>query len=174
MWVLPRARCLSHPQHAVEQVAIGILALVAGQDVEPADDSDGRGGRWRITQGTAYDRVVSTVDPEARHVHKTRSHQQDGFKAHLAIEPETGLYTAVALTPGTGPEHHEAAVGLDLLADEDVPVDAFGDTAYSTGDARQALEEAGHRLFFKPAPLRAPSPAASPSTTSPSTPPPTR
>ncbi|MEV8561289.1 IS1182 family transposase, partial [Streptomyces sp. NPDC051917] len=134
--------------------AVGILALVAGQDVEPAEDSDGRDGRWRITRGTAYDRMVSTVDPESRHVHKSRTHQQDGFKAHLAIEPETGLYTAVALTPGAGPGHHEATVGLDLLADEDFPVDAFGDTAYSTGQARQALEQQGHRLFFKPAPLR--------------------
>jgi hypothetical protein len=64
------------------------------------------------------------------------------------------LYTAVTLTPGSGPEHHEATVGLDLLAEED-PVDAFGDTADSTGEARQTLQEAGHRLFFKPAPLRA-------------------
>jgi len=134
--------------------AVGLLALVAGQDVEPAEDSDGRDGRWRITRGTAPDRMVSTVDPEARHIHKTRTHQQDGYKAHLAIEPETGLYTAVTLTPGSGPEHHEATVGLDLLAEED-PVDAFGDTAYSTGEARQTLQEAGHRLFFKPAPLRA-------------------
>ncbi|WP_327435318.1 IS1182 family transposase [Streptomyces sp. NBC_01236] len=134
--------------------AVGILALVAGQDVEPAEDSDGRDGRWRITQGTAHERIVSTVDPEARHIHKTRSHRQDGYKAHLAVEPETGLYTAVALRPGAGAEHHEAAVGLDLLAEESEPVDAFGDTAYSTGDARQALDRAGHRLFLKPAPLR--------------------
>ncbi|MFD5574651.1 IS5/IS1182 family transposase, partial [Streptomyces cadmiisoli] len=77
------------------------------------EDSDGRDGRWRITRGTAANRMVSTIDPEARHVHKTRSHQQDGFKAHLAIEPETGLYTAVALRPGAGAEHHEATVGLD-------------------------------------------------------------
>ncbi|MYQ96721.1 transposase [Streptomyces sp. SID4946] len=124
--------------------AVGSLALVAGQDVEPAEDSDGRDGRWRITQGTAQERIVSTVDPEARHIHKTRSHRQDGYKAHLAVESETGLYTAVALRPCAGPEHHEAAV-LDLLAEEDTPVDAFGDTAYSTGDARQA-----------PAPGRAP------------------
>ncbi|MGW2111415.1 IS1182 family transposase [Streptomyces sp. NPDC001948] len=135
--------------------ALGILALVAGQDVEPADDSDGRDGRWRITHGTAQDRMISTVDPQSRHVHKTRTHQQDGYKAHLAVEPETGLYTAVALTPGAGAEHHEAAVGLELLADEPEPVDAFGDTAYSTGDARHTLEQQGHRLFFKPAPLRA-------------------
>ncbi|MEU9131886.1 transposase [Kitasatospora sp. NPDC048540] len=98
--------------------------------------------------------MVSTVDPEARHVHKTRTHPQDGFKAHLAVEPETGLYTAVALRPGAGTEHHEATVGIDLLADEDTPVDAFGDTAYSTDDARQTLQHAGHRLFLKPAPLK--------------------
>ncbi|MFI1098764.1 IS1182 family transposase [Streptomyces sp. NPDC020917] len=134
--------------------AVGILALVAGQDVEPAEDSDGRDGRWRISQGTVPNRMVSTVDPQSRHVHKTRSHQQDGFKAHIAFEPETGLYTAVALRPGAGAEHHEASVGLDLLADEDSPVDAFGDTAYSAGDTRQALHHTGHRLFFKPAPLR--------------------
>ncbi|MFI1855299.1 IS1182 family transposase [Streptomyces sp. NPDC020480] len=134
--------------------AAGLLALVAGQDVEPAEDSDGRDGRWRITQGTAYDRMISTVDPEARHIHKTRTHRQDGYKAHLAIEPETGLYTAVSLRPGTGTDHHEAAVGIDLLADEETPVDAFGDTAYSTGDTSQTLRQAGHRLFFKPAPLK--------------------
>ncbi|MEU9118240.1 IS1182 family transposase, partial [Streptomyces sp. NPDC048483] len=134
--------------------AVGLLALVAGQDVEPADGSDGRDGRWRITRGTAPDRVVSTIDPDSRHAHKTRSHYQDGFKAHLAIEPETGLFTAVALTPASGQQHHEASVATELLADEEQPVNAFGDTAYSTGPARQELEEAGHRLFLKPAPLR--------------------
>jgi len=134
--------------------AVGLLALVAGQDVEPADGSDGRDGRWRISRGTASERVVSTVDPDSRHVHKTRSHYQDGFKAHLAMEPETGLITAVELTPGAGPAHHEAVVGPGLLADEEHPLDVLGDTAYSTARARAALTAAGHRLFLKPAPLR--------------------
>ncbi|WAL76285.1 IS1182 family transposase [Kitasatospora sp. YST-16] len=134
--------------------AVGLLALVAGQDVEPAGGSDGRDGRWRITRGTAPDRMVSTVDPDARHVHKTRTHYQDGYKAHLAVEPETVIYTEVELTPGSGPEHHEAVIAVDLLAGEDEPLDAFGDTAYSTGPARAALGQAGHRLFFKPAPQR--------------------
>ncbi|KIF01036.1 transposase, partial [Streptomyces sp. RSD-27] len=53
--------------------AVGILALVAGQDVEPAEDSDGRDGRWRIARGTVHDRTVSTVDPETRHIHKNRT-----------------------------------------------------------------------------------------------------
>ena len=49
--------------------------------------------------------MISTIDPEARHVHKTRTHRQDGFKAHLAIEPETGLFTAV--TRPTAHPHSE-------------------------------------------------------------------
>src|SRR6266516_3636809 len=47
--------------------ALALLALVAGQDVEPAEGSDGRDGRWRIARKVAPDRVVSTVDPDARH-----------------------------------------------------------------------------------------------------------
>lgn len=49
--------------------AVALLALVAGQDVEPAEDSDGTDGRWRIARRTAPDRVISTVDPDARHAH---------------------------------------------------------------------------------------------------------
>jgi hypothetical protein len=136
--------------------ALGLLALVSGQDVEPADDSDGRDGRWRIIQGTAENRMISTVDPASRHMHKTRSHKQDGYKAHLAIEPETGIYTAVAIRPGAGAEHHEAAVALDLLEDDeqDGGLDLYGDTAYSAGPASAALLARGHRLFLKPAPIK--------------------
>ena len=70
-----------------------MLALVAGQDVEPAEGSDGTDGRWRIARQVAPDRVISTVDPDARHAHKTRDRRQDGFKAHVVVEPETGLIT---------------------------------------------------------------------------------
>jgi transposase-like protein DUF772 len=53
--------------------AVGLLALVAGQDVEyvPDPDDPGGGGRWRIARRVAADRVISTVDPDARHAHKT-------------------------------------------------------------------------------------------------------
>jgi hypothetical protein len=67
---------------------------VAGQDVEPGEVE----GRWRIARKVAADRVISTVDPDARHMHKSRSSYRDGYKAHLAVEPETGLVTAAALT----------------------------------------------------------------------------
>jgi hypothetical protein len=71
--------------------AVALLALVAGQDVEPAEDSDGTDGRWRIARRTVPDRVISTVDPDARHAHKTQQRRQDGFKAHIVVEPDTGL-----------------------------------------------------------------------------------
>jgi hypothetical protein len=133
--------------------ALGLLALVAGQDVEPADGSDGRDGRWRITTGTAYDRVVSTVDPEARHIHKNRTRHQDGYRAHVAFEPEVGLFTEVALTGGAGAANHEATVAKDLLNGEDGDLTVLGDTAYSAGDLREHLHDQGHDLVLKPSPL---------------------
>ncbi|WP_371871122.1 hypothetical protein [Mycolicibacterium agri] len=77
---------------------MALLALVAGQDVEPVEGSDGTDGHWRIAQKVAPDRVISTVDPDARHAHKTVHRRQDGFKAHLAIEPDTGIITDCTLT----------------------------------------------------------------------------
>jgi hypothetical protein len=134
--------------------AVGLLALVAGQDVEPAEDSDGRDGRWRIAKRTVADRTVSTVDPDARHIHKNRTRHQEGFKGHVSFEPETGLFTAVALTSGYGPDNHEAAVAAGLLADEDGELTVLGDSAYGTGDLRARLHAEGHTLVIKPPPLR--------------------
>ena len=131
-----------------------MLALVAGQDVEPAEGSDGTDGRWRIARKVAPDRVISTVDPEARHAHKTRARRQDGYKAHVAVEPDTGLITGCALTPAAGPEHSDAAVGIELLAEEPDPVEVLGDSAYGTGELLAALAEAGHTAVIKPWPLR--------------------
>jgi DDE family transposase/transposase-like protein DUF772 len=138
--------------------AVALLTLVAGQDVEPAEGSDGSDGRWKIARKVAEDRVISTVDPEARHVHKTVHHRQDGYKAHVAVEPDTGLFTGAKLTKASGSEHHEAVVGLQLLDAEDreeaQALEVLGDSAYGTGDARAALEQAGHTAIIKPGPLR--------------------
>jgi hypothetical protein len=134
--------------------ALALLALVAGQDVEPAEGSDGTDGRWRIARKVAEDRVISVVDPESRHVHKTVHHKQDGFKGHIAVEPDTGLFTNGKLTQGSGIDNAEAVIGLELLAGEDPCLEVLGDTAYGTGEARAALTDAGHTAIIKPAPLR--------------------
>lgn len=127
--------------------AVGLLALVAGQDVEPGDDV----GTWRIAQRVAPDRVISTVDPETRHMHKSRSEYRDGYKAHLAVEPETGLVTAAALTPanvGDGP------TGVDLLDGEECGLQVLADSAYGSGEVRAELRAARHHQAIKPIPLR--------------------
>jgi IS5 family transposase len=127
--------------------AVGLLALVAGQDVEPGDGE----GTWRIAQRVAPDRVISTVDPESRHMHKSVSEYRDGFKAHIAVEPETGLITACALTPantGDGP------TGVELLADEQPGLQVLADSAYGSGEVRVAIRQAKHRAAIKAIPLR--------------------
>ena len=131
--------------------ALALLALVAGQDVEPAEGSDGTNGRWRIARGVAADRMISTVDPDSRHVHKTQHRRQDGYKAHVAIEPDTGLFTSGRVTKATGEDNHAAVVGLELLAGEDRGLRVLGDSA---GQARVDLAASGHTAVIKPGPLR--------------------
>ncbi|MBA2698052.1 MAG: IS1182 family transposase [Nocardioidaceae bacterium] len=143
--------------------ALALLALVAGQDVEPAEDSDGTDGRWRIARRTASDRMISTVDPDTRHAHKTRERRQDGFKAHIVVEPDTGLTTAVRLTKASGSENSDANVGADLvIADATITdsqaagqqVEVLGDSAYATGDMLKTLDGRKWTPVLKPWPLR--------------------
>ena len=138
--------------------AVALLALIAGQDVEPVEGSDGTDGQWRIAQNVASDRVISTVDPEARHAHKSVHRRQDGFKAHIAVEPDTGIITDCALTKASGADNHDAAVGLDLLAGEPEPVRVLADSAYGTGELRADLADSGHLDRVKSAPIRSPVP----------------
>ena len=94
--------------------ALGLLALVAGQDVEPAEDSDGTDGRWRIARKVAPDRVISTVDPQARHTRKSKSKRRDGFRGHVAAEPETGLITDCEMTMAAGEGSSDAENGVKM------------------------------------------------------------
>ena len=134
--------------------ALALLALLAGQDVEWIDDGAG-GGVWRIARKVAHDRVISTVDTETRHAHKSRSRKQDGFKAHIAAEPDTGLITNAALTKATGEGTGDAAAGAAVLAGDDSftePGQVLADSAYGTGDLLAELQQAGHDPVIKPWP----------------------
>jgi hypothetical protein len=169
-------RVLGHlPEQELDAAAadaVALLALIAGQDVEPVEGSDGTDGQWRIARRVAVDRVISTVDPDARHAHKTRSRRQDGYTAHIVVEPDTGIITDTALTPAAGPDNADAAVGVDLLLAGTGPAgtgpadagsggavaaecwEVLGDSAYGTGEALDALHNAGHTPIIKPWPLR--------------------
>lgn len=139
--------------------AVTLLALVAGQDVEPAEGSDGTDGRWRIARRTAPDRMISTVDPDTRHAHKTRERRQDGFKAHVVVEPDTGLTTMAKLTKTNGPDNSDAAVGAVLVVADptisaDMPAEVLGDSAYASGTMLATLAGRQWTPLVKPWPLR--------------------
>jgi IS5 family transposase len=126
---------------------VGLLALIAGQDVEPGEDA----GSWRIARKVAKDRVISTVDVEARHGHKSTAVRTDGFKAHLATEPSTGIITAAKITPANRPD---GPVSVELMAGEADGLEVLADSAYGSGATRNALAERHHRLVIKPLPSR--------------------
>ena len=132
--------------------AVGLLALVAGQDVEPAEGSDGTDGRWRIARRVADDRVISVHDPEARHTRKSPEARRDGYRAHVAADPETGIITSEKLTKAAGQDNSDAAVAADLIGGE-TQAEVYGDSAYGTGDLRATLGQAGHTAVIKPKPL---------------------
>lgn len=155
------------------QQALALLALVAGQDVEPAEGSDGTDGRWRIARKVAEDRVVSTVDPDARHTRKSPEARRDGYRAHAAADPDTGIITDEQLTKAVGTDNSDPAVAQQFL-DADLTTDEsgadadndeqhttarrewYGDSAYGTGDLRGAIHDARHEAVIKPKPLQAP------------------
>jgi hypothetical protein len=156
--------------------AATLLATVVGQDLD--EDAD---GVFRIARRVAKDRVISTVDPEARHGHKTSARGFDGYKGHLAVDPDSEIITATTATPGnTG----DAEAAGDLLADDlpataaaeaedtkdadggaertnpavgvDGPLDVYGDAAYGAGELLEDLEDAGADIHTKVQPPTAP------------------
>ena len=122
--------------------AAELLATVTGQDIEETSD-----GRFRIFEGTAPDRVISTVDPEARHGHKTAAHGFDGYKGHVAIDPDSEVICAAEVSAATSGDAVVAPTLLgDLTADSQGGGQAaqavvYGDSAYGTGANLAWLEQ---------------------------------
>jgi hypothetical protein len=104
--------------------------------------------------------VVSTVDPDARHTRKSPENRRDGYRAHVAAEPETGIITDEALTKAAGTENSDPAVAEEFLAADDGDQgdtrEWYGDSAYGTGDLRGAINDADDEAVIKPKPLQAP------------------
>jgi hypothetical protein len=157
--------------------ALALLALVAGQDVEPTAGSDGTDGRWRIARQVAGDRVISVSDPDARHTRKSGEARRDGYRAHVATDPETGIITDEKLTKASGGENSDAAVAAEFPAaghagrhaaggagtgrsqpsggaPDRQPLSWYADSAYGTGELRDAIGQAGDAAVIKPKPLQ--------------------
>jgi hypothetical protein len=134
----------------VDQAA-RLLATVLGQDLEQNGDV------FTIARKVAAGRVISTVDPEARHGHKTVRRSFDGYKGHLAEDPDSEIITATAVTPGNAGDAEPAA---ELLADllqagaPDGPAgqaraEVYADAAYGTGPLLAELGSAGVEVMVK-------------------------
>jgi len=145
-----------------------LLATVLGQDIDKGED-----GRFRIARRVAPDRIISTVDTESRHGHKTAARGFDGYKGHVAIDPDSEIITAVEVTAGNVGDAVPAEVLLaDVLpplpasaatdsaeagtsecaAEADQPAEStqpeeriavYGDASYGTADLVERLEGAG-------------------------------
>jgi IS5 family transposase len=95
--------------------AAQLLAAVCGQDLELAtSDAEDDDEVFRIARRVAPDRIISTVDTQTRHGHKTQSKGFDGFKAHVGIDPDSEIITATTVTAGNA---GDASVAKQLIAD---------------------------------------------------------
>jgi hypothetical protein len=110
---------------------------------------------FRIARRVAPDRVISTVDREARHGHKSHDRRFDGFKMHLSVDPDSELVDEVVVTPANV---HDSAPVEDLLAghaEDEVKPTVMGDCAYGTAETLERLDEAGYEdVKAKVAPAR--------------------
>jgi len=75
--------------------------------------------------------VISTVDPQPRHGHKTSAHRFDGYKGHIAIDPDSEVITATTVTAGNA---GDAASAGDLLAADLPASDVAGEDVAATDD----------------------------------------
>lgn len=117
----------------VEEAA-RLLATVVGQDLE--EDAS---GTFRIARRVAKDRVISTVDPETRHGHKTAARGFDGYKGHVGIDPDSEIITATVVTPGNA---GDASVAEDLISDLVDPETAVGDDAGNDAETEPTEDQA--------------------------------
>src|SRR5487761_2669869 len=94
------------------KTAAELVALVAGQDVAEGED-----GIFRIVRGVAKDRVISTVDVEARH----------GYKAHISIDPDSELIDEIVATPANTHDAQAAEALLESHVDDEEKPTVLGD-----------------------------------------------
>ena len=160
---------------AVVAQAAALLATVVGQDLD-----EGADGVFRIARRVAKDRIISTVDPDARHGHKTAARGFDGYKGHVALDPDSELITATTVTAGNvgdagaveellaaelaeaaDPAAGESSESVAQAAVEEPAVvkeslSVYGDSAYGAGSVLATLEDADAEIMCKVQPPVAP------------------
>ena len=119
----------------VDQAAV-LVATVTGQDLDRDDQ-----GRFRIARRVAKDRVISVVDPQARHGHKTAARSFDGYKGHIGVDPDSEIINATTVSPGNA---GDATAAEELIADllaETADPEAAADAAADGAADREAADD---------------------------------
>ncbi len=117
------------------QQALKLLATLLGQDLDQDDE-----GAFRIARRVAKDRVISTVDPEARHGHKTNARHFDGYKGHIAIDPDSEIITATAVTAGNAADGEPVEELIaDMLSTKSAPTTTASESADNLSSEPEAL-----------------------------------
>jgi len=122
--------------------------------------------------------VISTVDPESRHGHKTAARGFDGFKGHIALDPDSEIITATEVTAGNAgdatvveallsdvlpraeaasaeaPDEEQVAAEASLEPGDETASAAstaavYGDASYGTADIVERLEGASIDVYTK-------------------------
>jgi hypothetical protein len=124
--------------------AAALLAELAGQDIEEAED-----GTFRIAQAVAKDRIISTVDTQARHGHKSHDRRFDGYKAHLSIDPDSELIDETAVTAANVADHDAVDDLLAPVAPMPEKPAVYADSAYADGQNLSRLEDQGFKVMAK-------------------------
>lgn len=121
------------------------LRRVVDQDTEP--DPPG-GGKRRIRDGVASERLISLSDPEMRHGRKSRSKRFDGYKRHVAVVDN--LIVATALEPANVREYEPAERLLRVVAKHGDIATVDIDRGYLSSPAVEALHDAGVVINSRP------------------------
>jgi len=126
---------------AVTTPEVALLRKLLEQDIDPGDDESPP----TIRRGVAKDRVVSVKDPEMRHGRKSSGSQYDGHKAHVAVDTESQVITAVTTTaPGESDGAQVKGLLEETLRTTGQEISsALGDCAYSSRKALIQAEEIG-------------------------------
>jgi hypothetical protein len=140
----------SDPEKAIVEAA-QLLSQLLLQDVErPAGGPgpSGEDGDPRLKQGVTPGRIVSVHDPEMRHGHKSATKRFEGFKAAVAVDPDTQLITAVDVLSANAGDSKRA---LELVEASETNTgiqveETMGDCAYGDGATREIFEQAGRKL----------------------------
>ncbi len=115
-----------------EADAAELLAAVVGQDLEAGPDN-----KMRIARRVAVDRVISTADPDARHGRKSTAGGFDGYKGHIAVDPDSELITDTAVTAGNAADASAAAALIKDLTNNHTSTgtDSGDSTGTDSGDS---------------------------------------